>query len=58
MLKIPEKHLFDTYVRFVGFTGPSVFYVGYGLDYNEYFRDLTHIACLNDHGKEKFKVKM
>ena len=55
LLKIPEKNLFDTHVRFVGFTGPVAFYIGHGLDYNEYFRDLSHLAVINDNGKEKFK---
>jgi hypoxanthine phosphoribosyltransferase len=40
---------------YVGFSIPDKFVVGYCLDYNEAFRDLTHIGVINDHGIEKFK---
>ncbi|KAI8900528.1 phosphoribosyltransferase-like protein, partial [Globomyces pollinis-pini] len=39
---------------FVGFSIPDLFVVGYGLDYNEIFRDLQHIAVLNEHGKKRY----
>ncbi|EDQ89568.1 uncharacterized protein MONBRDRAFT_37026 [Monosiga brevicollis MX1] len=39
-----------------GFEVPNHFVVGYALDYNEYFRDLPHVAILNDTGKEKYKM--
>lgn len=39
---------------FVGFAIPDLFVVGYGLDYNEKFRDLQHIAVINDTGKQKY----
>ncbi|KAI6649689.1 hypothetical protein LOD99_6479 [Oopsacas minuta] len=39
---------------FVGFDIPDKFIVGYGLDYNEYFRDLPHICVINDAGKVKY----
>jgi hypoxanthine phosphoribosyltransferase len=35
-------------VRYVGFTIPDVFVVGYGLDYSERFRNLPYIARLGD----------
>ncbi|KAJ8343797.1 hypothetical protein SKAU_G00311260 [Synaphobranchus kaupii] len=41
---------------YIGFEVPDKFLVGYALDYNEYFRDLSHICVLNEHGKEKYKV--
>ncbi|XP_061679244.1 hypoxanthine phosphoribosyltransferase 1, like isoform X2 [Syngnathoides biaculeatus] len=41
---------------YVGFEVPDAFLVGYALDYNEYFRDLSHICILNDEAKEKYKV--
>lgn len=31
---------------FVGFTIPNVFVVGYGLDYNEYYRNLPYVGIL------------
>ena len=39
---------------FIGFDIPDKFIVGYGLDYNEYFRDLPHICVINDNGKAKY----
>ena len=38
---------------FVGFDIPDIFVVGYGLDYNDRFRNLPHIAELEaaDEGK-------
>lgn len=32
---------------FVGFKIPDVFVVGYGLDYNEYYRNLPYVGILN-----------
>lgn len=40
---------------FIGFSVPDVFIVGYGLDYNEMFRDLDHICVMNKFGIEKYK---
>jgi hypoxanthine phosphoribosyltransferase len=34
----------DINIKYVGFDIPEVFVVGYGLDYNEKFRQLPHIA--------------
>uniref|UniRef100_W5L332 Hypoxanthine phosphoribosyltransferase 1, like n=1 Tax=Astyanax mexicanus TaxID=7994 RepID=W5L332_ASTMX len=41
---------------YIGFEVPDKFLVGYALDYNEYFRDLSHICILSDRAKEKYKV--
>ncbi len=41
---------------FVGFSIPDEFVIGYGMDYNEVFRDLTHIAIINENGKKKYAV--
>ncbi len=35
---------------YVGFTIPNVFVVGYGMDHNEYFRNLPYLAVLEDNG--------
>jgi len=40
---------------YVGFSIPDAFVVGYNLDYNEAFRDMTHIAIINDAGIQHFK---
>ncbi|KAJ8249232.1 hypothetical protein GJAV_G00232600 [Gymnothorax javanicus] len=41
---------------YIGFEVPDKFLVGYALDYNEYFRDLSHICVLSDNGRLKYKV--
>ena len=41
--------------RFSGFSIPDKFVVGYGMDYNEIYRDLNHIGIINTEGIEKFK---
>ncbi|XP_040028080.2 phosphoribosyltransferase domain-containing protein 1b [Gasterosteus aculeatus] len=41
---------------YVGFEIPDQFVVGYALDYNEYFRDLTHICVISKSGKMKYKI--
>ncbi|KAM9034133.1 hypoxanthine-guanine phosphoribosyltransferase-like [Sarcophilus harrisii] len=41
---------------FVGFEIPDQFVVGYGLDYNEFFRDLNHVCVISEVGKDKYKA--
>ncbi|KAK1163507.1 hypoxanthine-guanine phosphoribosyltransferase-like [Acipenser oxyrinchus oxyrinchus] len=41
---------------YTGFEIPDKFVVGYALDYNEYFRDLSHICVVSEQGKQKYKV--
>jgi len=40
----------------VGFEVPDEFIVGYGIDYNENFRDMNHVCCISQFGIDKFKV--
>lgn len=41
---------------FVGFSVPDHFVVGYGLDYNEAFREMTHICVIAPAGIAHFKA--
>ncbi|CAD5116205.1 DgyrCDS5121 [Dimorphilus gyrociliatus] len=43
--------------EYVGFEIPDKFIVGYALDYNEHFRDLSHICVINEQGKRKYASK-
>lgn len=43
-------------MRFVAFTGPSLYYVGFGFDYNEYMRDLPHIGIASEEAKKRFHI--
>lgn len=40
----------------IGFEVPDKFVVGYGLDYNEYFRDLGHICIMASRSIQKYSV--
>lgn len=40
----------------MAFDVPDNFVVGYGLDYNQKFRDLEHVCVLNEIGIEKYKL--
>ena len=44
----PERRLFDVNVDYVGFKIPDKFVVGYGLDYNEDYRNLPYIAYIEE----------
>ena len=47
------KH--DYWPDYIGFWCPQKFIIGYGMDYNEYFRDLEHISVISQHALEKYK---
>ena len=44
LLEKPERHLVPVDLKYVGFTVPDVWVVGYGLDYGEQYRTLPYIA--------------
>ncbi|MGA1845755.1 hypoxanthine phosphoribosyltransferase [Deferribacter abyssi] len=46
LLDKPERRMTDIKAEYVGFTIPDEFVVGYGLDYNGYFRNLPEISIL------------
>ncbi len=46
LLTKPDRRRVDAPVRYVGFSVPDVFVVGYGLDYDELYRNLSCIATL------------
>jgi hypoxanthine phosphoribosyltransferase len=46
LLTKPSRRRVDLPVRYVGFEIPDRFVVGYGLDYDERYRNLPHIAAL------------
>lgn len=48
LLDKPAHRLIDLPIRHVGFTIPDCFVVGYGLDYQQEFRNLPYIATLKD----------
>jgi len=46
LLDKPERREVETHTRYVGFTVPDAFVVGYGLDYNQRYRGLPYIGML------------
>ena len=53
LLSKPSRRAVDVKVEYVGFTIEDRFVVGYGLDFAEQFRNLPHIAELDDEGQRK-----
>src|SRR5215475_5135524 len=47
LLSKPSRRQVDVAVEYIGFTIPDRFVVGYGLDYGELYRNLSHIAVVN-----------
>jgi hypoxanthine phosphoribosyltransferase len=43
----PHQRLVDVDVRYVGFEVPDDFFVGYGFDYRQLFRNIPHVAYLH-----------
>lgn len=44
LLEKPDRHKISVDLKYVGFTIPDVWVVGYGLDYGEQYRTLPYIA--------------
>jgi hypoxanthine phosphoribosyltransferase len=49
MLRKPEAAKVEVDVKYVGFDIPTEFVVGYGLDFNEKYRNLDFIGVLSKH---------
>ena len=47
LLNKPERREVEVDVQYIGFEIPNEFVVGYGLDYNENYRNLEYIGIAN-----------
>jgi hypoxanthine phosphoribosyltransferase len=48
LLSKPSRRTVNVHVEYIGFTIEDRFVVGYGLDYDEKYRNLPYIAVLNE----------
>ena len=48
LLTKPERRRVDLPIRYVGFEIPNRFAIGYGLDYDQRFRNLPYVAALSE----------
>ena len=53
--KNPQNIENGYFADYTGFLVPQKFCIGYGLDYNQHFRDLPHLCEINFIGIEKFR---
>jgi hypoxanthine phosphoribosyltransferase len=51
LLSKPSRRLIDVRVEYIGFTIEDRFVVGYGLDFDERYRNLPYIAVLDGHDR-------
>ncbi|CAM2009416.1 hypoxanthine phosphoribosyltransferase [Acanthopleuribacter pedis] len=50
LLDKPSRRVVDVDIAYTGFTIEDKFVIGYGLDYDEYFRNLPYIGVLDPNG--------
>ncbi|OON97549.1 MAG: hypoxanthine phosphoribosyltransferase [Epulopiscium sp. Nele67-Bin005] len=53
LLDKKEQRITNVNVDYIGFTVPNAFVVGYGLDYQQYYRNLPYIAVNNMISREE-----
>lgn len=51
----PLQLSYNVSIDYVGFIIPNDFIIGFGMDYNQLFRDLNHLCLLNKEGIQKFR---
>ena len=51
LLSKPERRVVDVHVQYIGFKIPDQYVIGYGLDYQQKYRNLPYLAVL-DHSSE------
>lgn len=48
LLDKPSRRVVDIHVDYIGFTIPNLFVVGFGLDFDEKYRNLPYVGVLKD----------
>jgi hypoxanthine phosphoribosyltransferase len=52
LLSKPERRVVDVQVDYLGFKIPNKYVVGYGLDYQQKYRNLPYLAVLDQTGDQ------
>ncbi len=47
LLSKPERRVVDVHVQYIGFKIPDQYVIGYGLDYQQKYRNLPYLAVLD-----------
>jgi hypoxanthine phosphoribosyltransferase len=53
LLSKPERRIIDVPLAYIGFNIPDKYVVGYGLDYQQKYRNLPYLAVLDVDGKQE-----
>lgn len=53
LLSKPERRVMDVPLAYIGFNIPDKYVVGYGLDYQQKYRNLPYLAVLDVDGKQE-----
>jgi hypoxanthine phosphoribosyltransferase len=53
LLSKPERRVVDVPLQYVGFKIPNQYVVGYGLDYQQQYRNLPYLAVLDQLGQQE-----
>lgn len=52
LLSKPERRVVDVHVQYIGFKIPDQYVIGYGLDYQQKYRNLPYLAVLDQSSKQ------
>ena len=53
LLDKPDRREIAVEVKYVGFTIPDEFVVGYGLDYDQFYRNLPYVGVIKNQTEEE-----
>lgn len=54
LLSKPERRVVDVHVQYIGFKIPDQYVIGYGLDYQQKYRNLPYLAVLDQSSEPDF----
>ena len=52
LLSKPERRVVDVHVQYIGFKIPDQYVIGYGLDYQQKYRNLPYLAVLDQSSEQ------